>query len=152
MDIQELSRKIRNATPFINHLDIEITKGADDEFTELTMPLRSEFTQHLGHAHGGIIGTLADIAANLACKKPTVTLEYKINFLSAADGEMLIARSKPIREGRSFIVVSCDVFSVKQGVEKKVATSLATVVPSQPPSIETPKDLKENNKQQQQQQ
>lgn len=149
MDIQELSQKIRKATPFIDHLDIEITRGAEDEFTELRMPIRPEFTQHLGYAHGGIIGTLADVAANLACKKPTVTLEYKISFLSAADGESLVARSKPIREGRSFIVVSCEVFSVKQGVEKKVAVSIATVVPSQPPSSE---NKSENNSQQKQQQ
>lgn len=130
MDIEELSEKIRNATPFIKLLDVEITKGAGDSFSEIKMPLRPEFTQHLGHAHGGVVGTLADIAANLACKQPTVTVEYKINFLKAADGNWLIARSTPLKEGASLIIVQSDVFALKDGNEYKVATCLATLMPS----------------------
>ncbi len=130
MNAEQLTRKIREAIPFIEHLDISIHKGADHEHTEISMPIKPEFTQHLGHAHGGVIGTLADIAANLATKRPTVTLEYKINFLAPADGDTLIARSQVVREGRSTVVVECDVYSVSQGTEKRIACCLATVMPS----------------------
>lgn len=130
MDVKTLSKKIRDATPFINHLDVEITRGADQEFAEIQMPLKPEFTQHLGHAHGGIVGSLADICANLACKLPTVTLEYKINFLNAAEGQKLIARGKPIKEGSRFIIVQSEVFVENDGNETLVASCLATLVPS----------------------
>lgn len=134
MEVTALSQKIREVTPFIDHLDIEITRGAGDDYAEIQMPLKSEFTQHLGHAHGGVVGALADIAANLACKLPTVTVEYKVNFLKAAKGQMLIARSKPIREGSQLIVVQSDVFAVDDGQETQVATCLATLIPSKKPS------------------
>jgi len=130
VDIKALSRKIREVTPFIDHLDIEVTRGANEEYAEIRMPMKPEFTQHLGHAHGGVVGALADIAANLACKLPTVTLEYKINFLKAARGDTLIARSKTIREGSRFIVVQSDVMVLDGETESLVATCLATLVPS----------------------
>lgn len=133
MDVKELSRKIREVTPFINLLDVEITKGAGEDYAEIQMPMKPQFTQHLGHAHGGVVGSLADIGANLACKKPTVTLEYKINFLKPAAGEMLIARSKPVREGSRFIIVQSEVFVLNNGEEILVATCLATLVPSEKP-------------------
>ncbi|MCG8670466.1 MAG: PaaI family thioesterase [Pseudomonadales bacterium] len=133
MDIKKLSEKIREATPFIKHLDVEITQGAGSEYTEIRMPLKPEFTQHLGHAHGGVVGTLADIAANLACKQPTVTVEYKINFLKAAAGNELVARSHPVKEGSTLIIVQSDVFAVENAQETKVATCLATLIPSAKP-------------------
>ncbi|MDX1693650.1 MAG: PaaI family thioesterase [Ketobacteraceae bacterium] len=133
MDARELSRKIRDVTPFINHLDVEITRGAGKEYAEIIMPMKPEFTQHLGHAHGGVVGSLADIAANLACKYPTVTLDYKINFLKAAKGQHLIARSWPVREDSGFIVVQSEVFASDNGRESLVATCLATLVPSSKP-------------------
>ena len=81
MDVDALSQKIREVTPFIAHLDIQVTRRADEDYTEIQMPIKPEFSQHLGHAHGGVIGAMADIAANLSSKQPTVTVEYKINFL-----------------------------------------------------------------------
>ena len=133
MDVSELSRRIRAVTPFIDLLDVEVTRGAGNDYAEIRMPLKPEFTQHLGHAHGGVIGAMADIAANLACKRPTVTLEYKINFLTAAGGDTLIARSRIEREGTRFIIVNSEVFSTTGNEEIRVATCLATLVPSQKP-------------------
>ena len=130
MDINALSKKIREVTPFIDHLDIEVTRGANEEYAEIRMPMKREFTQHLGHAHGGVVGALADIAANLACKLPTVTLEYKINFLKAAKGHTLVARSRTLREGSRFIVVQSEVIALDDEAETLVATCLATLVPS----------------------
>ena len=126
----ELTARIQQATPFIKLLGIEITKADGDGTVEMTMPIKSEFTQNLGHAHGGAVGTLADFACNLAIKDPTVTVEYKINFFAPADGEMLLARAETIRSGKKLAVAQADVYAIKAGEEKHVATCLATLIPS----------------------
>ena len=94
----------------------------------------------MGHAHGGVIGALADIAANLVCKSPTVTLEYKINFLKPAAGEMLIARSSLLQEGFRAIIAQSEVFTLTKGKEIKVAICLATLTRSQRPSVPAPSE------------
>lgn len=128
MDVDALSQKIREVTPFIAHLDIQVTRGADEDYTEIQMPIKPEFSQHLGHAHGGVIGAMADIAANLNSKQPMVTVEYKINFLRPAQGDKLIARSRRIREGSRFTVAQAEVYAVQKQQEVLLATCLATPV------------------------
>ena len=130
MDVKELSERIREATPFIKHLGVEITRGAGGEYAELRMPMRDELTQNLGHAHGGVIGSLADMAANLACKQPTVTVEYKINFLAAAKGDELVARSRILKEGSKLIIVESRVYTANTGTaETLVAVCQGTLIP-----------------------
>ncbi len=66
----------------------------------------------LGGVMGGAIYTLADLAFAAACNhdhSPTVALEGKINYLSAAGGARLIARAKRIKSGRTTCVYQVDV-------------------------------------------
>jgi acyl-coenzyme A thioesterase PaaI-like protein len=46
-----------------------------------------------------------------------LTVEYKINLVAPADGELLIARGQVIRPGRTLTATRADVLVVKAGRE-----------------------------------
>ena len=102
---------------------------------KVTMALKKkpELTQFFGHFHGGVITALADHAAG-ACAtsslpdgKIAVTVEIKINFLSPADGEEIIARAETIQAGSTIAVVKVEVASHKAGAERVCAFATATL-------------------------
>jgi uncharacterized protein (TIGR00369 family) len=102
---------------------------------KVTMALakRPELTQFFGHFHGGVITALADHAAG-ACAtssmpdgKLAVTVEIKVNFLSPADGEEMIARAETIQAGSTIAVVKVEVFSQRAGAERICAFATATM-------------------------
>lgn len=99
----------------------------------LEMPHSSSITQQHGFFHGGVVGALADSAcgyAALSIVKPGhagLTAEYKINLLSPADGDTLIAVGKVLKPGNRLIVCQGDVFIEKAGQRKLCATMLMTL-------------------------
>jgi uncharacterized protein (TIGR00369 family) len=102
---------------------------------KVTMALKKkpELTQFFGHFHGGVITALADHAAG-ACAttsmpdgKLAVTVEIKVNFLSPADGEEIIARAETIQAGSTIAVVKVEVVSQKAGAERACAFATATM-------------------------
>jgi uncharacterized protein (TIGR00369 family) len=102
---------------------------------KVTMALakRPELTQFFGHFHGGVVAGLADHAAG-ACAtssmpdgKLAVTIEIKVNFLSPADGEEIIARAETIQAGSTIVVVKVEVSSKKAGAERTCAFATATM-------------------------
>ena len=101
----------------------------------VTMALakRPDLTQFFGHFHGGVVAGLADHAAG-ACAtssmpdgKLAVTIEIKVNFLSPADGEEIIARAETIQAGSTIVVVKVEVISQKAGAERVCAFATATM-------------------------
>src|SRR5919199_524955 len=66
---------------------------------EIALPFRDDLTQQKGFVHGGIIGMIADTACGYAAFSlmpadcSVVTVEYKINILSPAQGS-LVARGE----------------------------------------------------------
>nr|WP_283815777.1 PaaI family thioesterase [Bradyrhizobium lablabi] len=101
----------------------------------VTMALakKPELTQFFGHFHGGVITALADHAAgacatsSMPAGKLAVTVEIKVNFLSPADGEEIIARAETIQAGSTIVVVKVDVVSRKAGAERICAFATATM-------------------------
>jgi uncharacterized protein (TIGR00369 family) len=102
---------------------------------KVTMALkkRPELTQFFGHFHGGVIAGLADHAAG-ACAtssmpdgKLAVTVEIKVNFLSPADGEEIVARAETLQAGSTIVVVKVEVVSQKAGAERTCAFATATM-------------------------
>jgi len=59
--------------------------------------------------------------------KIAVTVEIKINFLSPADGEEIVARAETIQAGSSIGVVKVEVSSQKAGAERICAFATATM-------------------------
>ena len=99
---------------------------------EIELDLRPDLTQHHGQAHGAVLGYLADTVSAWAAASvagDVVTAEYKINFLTAARGELLWARGEVLKAGRRQVIVRADVYARQGGQDTHVATALATVSP-----------------------
>jgi uncharacterized protein (TIGR00369 family) len=102
---------------------------------KVTMALKKkpELTQFFGHFHGGVITALADHAAGACAStsmpdgKLAVTVEIKVNFLSPADGDEIIARAETIQAGSTIAVVKVEVVSQKAGAERACAFATATM-------------------------
>src|SRR5690349_6003144 len=83
---------------------------------EIQLPFRSDLTQQHGYFHGGIIGTIADSAGGYAAfslmpgDSSVLTVEYKMNLLAPGDGEVLVARGRVLKAGRSLVVTQVDAF------------------------------------------
>ena len=57
-----------------------------------------------------------------------LTVEYKVNFLSPARGERLLARGWVVKPGRTLTVCAGEVHALNDGTETIVATMLATMM------------------------
>ena len=103
-------------------------------YCEVVVPFKPELTQQHGLFHGGITGAIADNAAGYAsyslmpADSTILTTEYKINLVSPAKGEALIARARVKKPGRTLTVVECDVFARQGDTETPVAHLLATMM------------------------
>lgn len=112
--------------------DAKITGLAQGLF-EITLPRSKVVTQQHGYFHGGVIGTLADVAGGFAAnsvlmpENECVTAEYKINFLAPGIGEKLIGRGKLVKPGKTLVIATAEIFTVNQGVEKMCALMQQTL-------------------------
>ena len=101
---------------------------------EIQLPYRADLTQQHGYFHGGIIGTIADSAGGYAAftlmphDSSVLTVEYKMNLLAPGDGELLVARGKVLKAGRSLVVARVDAVMIKGGQETLCATLLQTLM------------------------
>ena len=98
---------------------------------ELHVPITEAVQQQHGFVHGGVLSYAADnaltYAGGTALRVPVVTSEFKINYLRPAIGERLIARAEAVHTGKSQAVCRCDVFVLKDGVEKLCAVAQGTI-------------------------
>ena len=98
------------------------------------MPYRPDLTQQHGFFHGGLVGTLADNAGGYAAytlmpaDASILTVEYKINLLAPADGDLLIARGNVSRSGRTLTVCRSAVHVARSGTETLCAEALVTLM------------------------
>jgi uncharacterized protein (TIGR00369 family) len=117
--------------PFSRLLGSELTAW-DEARCTLELPLRGELLQQNGFAHGGVVCYLADNAITYAgagaLQGPALTSEFKVNYVRPAIGERLIARAEAVSAGKTQAVCRCDVFVVKDGVEKLCAVAQGTIV------------------------
>jgi uncharacterized protein (TIGR00369 family) len=101
---------------------------------EITLPYREDLTQQHGFVHAGIIATIADTACGYAAfslmpaDMAVLTVEYKINLMSPAVGELFLAKGRVIRPGKTLSVCTGEVIAHHQGKGKTVATMLATMM------------------------
>lgn len=100
----------------------------------IELPFRPDLTQQHGFIHAGIVTMIVDTACGYAAfslMPPTaavLTVEYKVNFISPALGDKLIARGRVLKPGRTLMVCLGEVHAVTDGKEKLVASMLATMI------------------------
>jgi uncharacterized protein (TIGR00369 family) len=128
---------------FMKYLRAEMTV-IEPGRCEIQVPFRADLSQQDGYFHGGVSGAIADSATGYAAYSLTppdtsvLSVEYKLNFVAPALGELLIARGQVVRAGRTLTVCRADVFIVRDGQEKICATSLSTIMSLAPASRRQP--------------
>jgi len=101
---------------------------------EIRLPYNDDLSQQHGFFHGGIIGTIADSAGGYAAftlmedGDGILTVEYKLNIIAPADGELLIARGEIVKAGRTLSVCRADVDVVKNGEATTCAVMQQTLM------------------------
>lgn len=108
----------------------EITPGA----VEIRMRPGPSMAQQHGFVHAGAVSAIADSAAGYAALtlmpagSGVLTTEFKINLVAPAKGDILIARGRVVKAGRTLTLAQADVFAVTDGQEKLVALLTATLM------------------------
>ena len=101
---------------------------------EIGIDFDGAFTQQHGYLHAGVVTAVVDTACGYAALSLTepgaevLSVEFKLNLLSPAAGERFAARARVVRAGRNLTVCAGDVYALKDGGEKVVATMLATMM------------------------
>lgn len=120
---QNAMQLIRASMPVVRH-----------GLTEIHVPHWDGIEQQHGFVHGGVVGMIADSAAGYAAMTvvpadaSVLSVEYKLNFMSPATGDTLIARGQVIRPGKTLIVTQAEVISVIDGQEKVCALMQQTIM------------------------
>ena len=101
---------------------------------DIELPVRDEIGQQHGFVHGGVVAMIADSAGGYAAfslmpaDASVLTVEYKVNMLAPAQGDVLIARGEVLKAGRSLSVVRADVWARTGARENRVAAMQQTMM------------------------
>ena len=107
----------------------------------IRLPFRDDLTQQHGFLHAGAIASVADSACGYAALSlmpadaGVLSIEFKINMLSPAKGDALVARGEVIRAGKKIMVCRADVFSITGREEKLVAAMQGTMMVAEGPGL-----------------
>ena len=129
-EFEKLLKQIALSNGFNAWMKAELI-SAGGGAANILLPIREDMLQHHGFVHGGIIGTMADIACGWAASSlagDVVTQSYTVQLLAPAIGNTLRAQGNVIKAGKRSVSAEARVFAVnKEGEEKLVATALATI-------------------------
>ncbi len=116
----------------MRHLECELVH-IEPGYVIAELPLRQYHEQQLGIVHGGVIATIADVAAGFASFTLTpegfqpVTAELHILFLQPGRGERLRAYGRVLHAGGRLHFAEADVFCLAQDVETHIARASSTL-------------------------
>lgn len=130
-ELMALGQTVLAAQPFSALLGAELLSFTQGR-VEMALPLKPEFAQQFGFAHGGVVGFMADNAITFVggsvLGPDVLTAEYKINYVRPGQGERLVARASVVAASSRQAVGRCDIFAVRDGQEYLCATALGTIV------------------------
>jgi uncharacterized protein (TIGR00369 family) len=132
-DFEKRVRSSFDRQKLMRAIGAELAKVSPGE-VEISLPYRDDLTQQHGFVHAGIIATIVDTACGYAAfslmpaDMAVLTVEYKINLLSPAVGELFLARGRVLRPGKTLSVCTGEVIAYQEGKGKTVATMLATMM------------------------
>ncbi len=85
----------------------------------IEVPYREDLTQQHGYFHGGVVTAIADTASGYAAyttmpaDSSVLTVEFKINLMNPAAGDLLRAEALVRKAGRTLVVVGASVLAIK---------------------------------------
>ena len=103
---------------------------------EIDVPFRADLTQHHGFLAAAVQTAIVDVACGYAAMTlmppgaSVLTIEYKVNFLSPAEGERVLARGRVVRPGRTVTVCAGDVVADRKSTRLNSSHSDRSRMPS----------------------
>ena len=134
--MEAFEQKVRTSfakQKFMTTLGAELT-AVGRGTVEIRLPFSLELTQQDQFVHAGAITSILDSACGYAALSvapahvEVLSVEFKVNLLSPAVGDVFVARAAVKRAGKTLIVCAADAFAVQGSQEKLIATMLATII------------------------
>ena len=95
---------------------------------------RPELAQQHGYVHAGAVASIVDSACGYAAltlmpaDSEVLSVEFKLNLLAPAAGDLLVARGRVVRAGRTLTVCHGEVVARTGAGERAVAVMQATMM------------------------
>ncbi|MES2937759.1 MAG: PaaI family thioesterase [Pseudomonadota bacterium] len=102
--------------------------------TVMELPWSQEVTQQHGFVHAGVLGAVMDTACGYAAfslmpaDAAVLTVEYKVNLLAPARGQLFRIQGEVLKPGRTITVSEGRAWALDGGKEKLVATMTCTLM------------------------
>lgn len=118
-EVERATRMVRERlkeSEAVARLDFHVERVEKGSATFL-LEVQPKHKQVHGVVHGGVLATLADTTAAIACytvvpdEVEIATIEMKINFLEPVPGGTIRAEGRVLRAGRNFLVAECDIYN-----------------------------------------
>jgi uncharacterized protein (TIGR00369 family) len=132
-DMLERLREVTATASFNRWAGFEVTRVVDGE-CELRMVWRpDDMGQYAGFLHAGMIAAMLDTACGFAATTTSglsvLASQFAMNCLAPAVGEEFVAVGRVVKAGRKQIFTSGELFAVRDGERKLVATATTLLVP-----------------------
>ena len=132
----DFKRKVKESFTRQKFMELLNAKLVDVKpgFCEIHIPYNSTLTQQHGFFHAGVISTIADNSAGYASfslmeeNSSILSVEFKLNLMSPANGEVLIGRSNVLKNGKTLTICRSEVYVIKDGEEKLCAAAQSTLI------------------------
>ena len=121
-----------NASAAFNRLVGFEVVSAGSGAAELRLPWRDDLGQYAGFLHAAMIAGMIDTACGFAAYSlvgNVLASHVSVNCLATAAGDAFVARARVVKAGRRQVFTHAELFALKAGVERLVATGEAILVP-----------------------
>jgi uncharacterized protein (TIGR00369 family) len=103
-------------------------------YCAITLVPRPEVAQQHGYVHAGVVATIVDSAGGYAgytlfpADASVLSVEFKLNLLAPATGDLLVAEGFVVKAGRSLTITRGEVHAEKDGQRTLVAIMQQTLM------------------------
>ena len=97
---------------------------------DIELPFRADLVQQHGYLHAGVTTAIADSACGYAALSlmlpdaAVLSVEYKVNMLSPAQGRRFLAQGRVVKSGRTITVVRGDVLAFDERDEARAVLAM----------------------------
>ena len=103
-------------------------------YCAISLVPRAELTQQHGYVHAGIVSLIVDTAGGFAgftlfpAGSSVLTVEFKLNLVAPAEGDLLVAEGHVVRPGRTLVITRGEVHGIRDGQRTLVAIMQQTLM------------------------
>lgn len=117
LDWPEFIKNHFNKLPYFKFMEATVLETANG-YAKVTIPIKPEYSNTYGIAHGGVVTALVDMTSGVALrtlKQRIVTIEVTTDYLkTVALTDTLTAEAHLIQEGRRILHADIEVFNHKE--------------------------------------